>query len=170
VLLCAPVGRRETLDRTFGQRAARAALEAGSELTFSIGGEAPAGQVAELYGFHVPRAEAGDAIGAFVGRYLARSARPGARLRVGQVDIVVRRTEGERVTRIDVDLEPGRSFSRWLDLVRVPLLRLGRALLRGCRRLLGRLARVHVPLLRLGRALLDGGRRLLRRSRRSRQA
>lgn len=139
VLLVAPAEELETLDRIFGLRAARAALEAGSDLTFSIEGDAPAGQVAELYGFSVPRAEADRTIGDFVGRYLDRSPRPGARLRVGQVEIVVRRTEGERVTRVDVDLEPGRSFARRLDLVRVPLLRGWRALVAGARWALGRM-------------------------------
>jgi potassium/hydrogen antiporter len=119
VLVMARRERMELLDRIFAAPAYREgpALSALGEFTFDA--EAPIEAIAEFYGFRVPPPERGRSAGAFLRRYLRGRPRTGSALRVGDVELVVRATEGSRITRVTIELDPERWSRRRFDPLRI---------------------------------------------------
>lgn len=120
VLLVSPNEHLPLLDRLFGRKQARAGGE-GQQLLgeFVLSGDACAGTIGEAYEFQVPARYRDMPVGAFMRHHLFGRLRPGRRLRIGAIELVVREVAGDDVSSVAVELEPeDRSLHR-LDPLRI---------------------------------------------------
>jgi cell volume regulation protein A len=115
VLLTAPNEHLDLLDRLFGRKPTRAGGEPDQlmgEFTFS--GDVGIGAIGEAYDFRVPARYRDTAVRDFMRRHLRGRLRPGRRLRLGSVEIVLRAMQEDRVSLVAVELEPeGRPLRRF---------------------------------------------------------
>jgi cell volume regulation protein A len=118
-------GNRLFAARPPGRRAATALLG-----DFALDAETPVATLVDLYGLEVPAGEAGLMSGGLLGRRLGRAPVVGDRVRIGPVDLIVRRLDGNRIAEIGIALEH--------EHVPFEELELGQRLRRLARRLLGR--------------------------------
>jgi cell volume regulation protein A len=121
VLMIAPAERMATVDRLFAPSVARATRSQPEELLgeFVFDGDVPIGTLAGQYGFHVPADERELPVGSFLTRHLRRRPQAGSRLGLGDVELVVRRIDDERITRVSLDPSPEPSLARSLDALRI---------------------------------------------------
>lgn len=121
-LTVAPAEAQPHLDRLFGARAPEHGRdEVYGEFTFD--GTLPANVLATLYGIPVTPEEAAQPLGEVLLRHLDRLAVVGDRVRLGEVELVVREMDGDRVTRVGIELDPAAQERRSLDLLVAPLRR-----------------------------------------------
>ena len=123
VMVMAPAERMATIDRLFAARPARARRSLPEEQMgeFVFAGTVPVSALAEQYGFTVPRRARDMGVGAFLAAHLWRRPGAGRRLRLGDVELVVRRIEDGRITAVSLDVAPAPSFTHALDPLRVRL-------------------------------------------------
>lgn len=123
VLMLAPSEHLATVDRLFAPSVARATRSQPEELLgeFVFDGDAPIGALADQYGFHVPADERELPVGTFMIRHLRRRPQAGSSLGLGDVELVVRRIDDERITRASLDLNPEPRMVRSLDALRIRL-------------------------------------------------
>jgi cell volume regulation protein A len=120
VLIMAPADTFRTLDRLFGRKTTRPRGEgAPVEAGFIISGQALMGRLGDLYEFPVPPGEAETEVGAFLRRHMWRKPRTGHRLRLGPIEIVIRKMDGPEIKQVEIDLEPRETSWRLLDPLRI---------------------------------------------------
>ncbi|HSA81333.1 MAG TPA: transporter associated domain-containing protein [Geminicoccaceae bacterium] len=73
---------------------------------FSFAGEVLLGRIAAFYGFCIPAAEYQTSLANFVRARLPHDPTLGDRIRLEDIELVVRGMNGERITRIELELEP----------------------------------------------------------------
>jgi potassium/hydrogen antiporter len=116
VLVIAPPERLAVMDRLFTRP-----VEGGRETEifgeFTLDGQAPAAEIAALYDFPIPDEAKTMTLGEFVAGRLARRPVAGDRVRVGDVELIVREVEDGRITRIGIELEP--ITRAWLPVAQV---------------------------------------------------
>lgn len=78
---------------------------------FALNGDARLGDVAAVYGFAVPAEAADAAVGEFLAARLRHKPVVGDRHRLGNVELVVREIEGERITKVGLVLAPPKGVS-----------------------------------------------------------
>jgi cell volume regulation protein A len=119
-LTVAPAEAQPHLDRLFGARAPdHARDEVYGEFTFDA--TLPANILATLYGIPITPAEAAQPLGEVLLRHLDRLPVVGDRVRLGEVELVVREMEEDRITRVGIELDPAAQERRSLDLLVAPL-------------------------------------------------
>lgn len=95
-----------SLDRLFGARKARAKKDLG-QIDFTLGADANAGEVADMYGFLVTPHERDKTLAALMQSRLGDDIEVGARIRAGSVELVaVSVAEDGRPKKIGLDLDP----------------------------------------------------------------
>jgi cell volume regulation protein A len=150
-----------TVDRLFAPRAGRALRSLPEEQVgqFTFAGDTPIAVLADQYGFRVPDTAREMGAGAFLASHLWRAPAAGMRLRLGDVELVIRRIEDDRITSISLDVAPAPSFARGLDglVIRLAPARAAvRSAVKGARRALGRIFETARARLVRGKAE-DGG-------------
>lgn len=145
MLIVSPNEHLALLDRLFGRKQARVAGGQGPMGEFFFPGDAVLGAIGDTYDFQVPARYRDMPVGAFMRHHLFGRPRPGRRLRIGAIELVVRETAGDDVSSVAVELEPeDRSLHR-LDPLRIRLRALWDAVLAairaGWRRLRARTSR-----------------------------
>lgn len=73
---------------------------------FTFGSEVLLGRIAGFYGFPIPATENGTSLADFVRARLSHNPTLGDRIRLEDIVLVVRGMDGERITRIGLELEP----------------------------------------------------------------
>jgi cell volume regulation protein A len=73
---------------------------------FTFASEVPLGRIAVFYGFSIPDAEDETSLVNFVRDRLPHRPALGDRIRLADVELVVRDMNGERITTIGLELEP----------------------------------------------------------------
>jgi potassium/hydrogen antiporter len=104
-LVIAPPAQSAALDELFGEQTPDQAY-AGSFGEFAFDGGLPAGKLAEFYDLPVPEEEKTASLADFVQARLGRQALVGDRIRVGEIGLLVRETQGERISQVGIELEP----------------------------------------------------------------
>jgi cell volume regulation protein A len=114
VLILVTSDQMPTLDRLFAPGLQRSARSHREEMLgeFVLDGAANLGAVAELYEFPVPPGLRRLTVGRFLRLGLRRRPRPGDRLRVGNVDLIVRAVEEGRIVKVGLDPDPPPSGTR----------------------------------------------------------
>ncbi|MGE0650625.1 MAG: potassium/proton antiporter [Alphaproteobacteria bacterium] len=122
-LVSSPRDGMATVDRLFAPRAGRALRSLPEEQIgeFIFAGDTPVSVLAAQYGFRIPESARDMSVGAFLAAHLWRSPSAGMRLRLGDVELVARRIEDNRITSISLDVTPPSSFMRSLDGLRIRL-------------------------------------------------
>jgi cell volume regulation protein A len=121
-LTVAPAEAQPHLDRLFGARAPdHARDEVYGEFTFDAA--LPANVLATLYGIPITPGEAAQPLGEVLLQHLDRLPVVGDRVRLGEVELVVREMDGDRITRVGIELDPAAQERRSLDLLVAPLRR-----------------------------------------------
>jgi cell volume regulation protein A len=120
VLLMAPSEQFDLLDRLFGRKPSAGRGQVPALLgEFVFRGDVAAGSIAETYGFRVPERYRTMSLSTFLRRQLFGPLRPGRRLRLGSIELVVREMSGGDIDQIAVELEPEEYSFRRLDPVLV---------------------------------------------------
>jgi potassium/hydrogen antiporter len=104
-LVIAPPAQSAALDELFGEQAEDPGNPA-SFGEFAFDGGLPAGKLAEFYDLPVPDEEKAASLADFVQARLGRQALVGDRIRVGEIGLVVREMQGERISQVGIELEP----------------------------------------------------------------
>lgn len=104
VLLIAPPGQAAAMDQLFAGEAKPSDVGIFGE--FSFQGEVAMGEVATFYGVPVPAQERDRPLAEFVRQRLDRTPVVGDRLAWDEVEFVVQEMEGDRITRVGLELEP----------------------------------------------------------------
>ncbi len=105
VLLIAPPAQSATLDELFGERSAAAGGDSSfGEFTFD--GDLPVGKIAEFYDLPVPEAERGAVLADLVQARLGRQPLVGDRVRLADIELIVRSVRHERIAEVGIDLDP----------------------------------------------------------------
>jgi cell volume regulation protein A len=114
VLILATADQMPTLDRLFAPGLQRNARSHPEEMLgeFVLDGAGNLGAIAELYEFPVPPGLRRLTVGRFLKLGLRRRPRPGDRLRVGSVDLIVRAVEEGRIVKVGLDPDPPPSGPR----------------------------------------------------------
>ncbi|MGH6898340.1 MAG: transporter associated domain-containing protein [Geminicoccaceae bacterium] len=73
---------------------------------FTFASEVLLARIAGFYGFSIPEAENETSLADFVRARLPHSPTLGDRIRLEDIELVVRAMNGERITRIGLELEP----------------------------------------------------------------
>jgi len=73
---------------------------------FTFGSEVLLGRIAGFYGFPIPAIHNGTSLADFVRARLPNNPTLGDRIRLEDIELVVRGMDGERITRIGLELEP----------------------------------------------------------------
>jgi cell volume regulation protein A len=73
---------------------------------FTFASEVPLGRIATFYGFSVPETESETSLADFIRARLPHDPILGDRIRFEDIELVVRDMNGERITRIGLELEP----------------------------------------------------------------
>jgi len=104
VMVLAPPAQAIVLDELFAERPAS---DDGADFgAFAFDGELPVGKIAEFYDLPVPEEERGMPLADFVPARLRRQPLVGDRIRLADVELVVRAMRDERITEVGIDLEP----------------------------------------------------------------
>jgi len=109
VLVLAPPEQMFSLSRLFGaEEKSRGRKSAGDEVfgEFAISGDTPLGALAAMYGFEIQEKHRDQPVGLFVRERLRHQAVVGDRLRVGAVELVVRKIKNGRINVVGLELEP----------------------------------------------------------------
>lgn len=111
------------IDRLFAVRSGltRRSLPEEQLGEFVFSGDAPIGALSDQYGFRVPERLRGEGVGDFLAASLWRKPAAGRRFRLGDVELVVRRVEGDRITSVSMDLTPDPSLLRGFDPLKLTL-------------------------------------------------
>ena len=129
VLAMAPPAQAAALDELFAERP-RPAEDPGTFGEFTFDGDLPVGRIAEFYDLAVPEAERSAALADLVQARLGRKPLVGDRIRLAEVELVVRAVRRGRITEVGIELEPASrsqpSWARLRDWMRRTLARLGR--------------------------------------------
>lgn len=168
VLVMAKSDDMPTVDRLFATRGSRPRRSLPEEQLgeFRFAGDTPVGALADAYGFAVPDGQKEIGVGAFLALHLWRPPAAGQRLRVGDVELAVRRIDDDRITQVSLDVAPAPSLLRSVDPLRIrlttPLTIAGEASMAAARRT-GRVT------LRMLKYLFESAGQRLRRQRESRR-
>lgn len=73
---------------------------------FTFASEVLLGRIAAFYGFPIPEAESATSLADFMRARLPRSPAPGDRIKLENVELVVRAMSGGRIATIGLELEP----------------------------------------------------------------
>jgi cell volume regulation protein A len=104
VMVLAPPAQAAVLDELF---AGRPASDEGTDFgAFAFDGELPVGKLAEFYDLPVPEEQRSMPLADFVPARLRRQPQVGDRVRLADVELVVRALRDERITEVGIDLEP----------------------------------------------------------------
>jgi cell volume regulation protein A len=107
-IVIAPPDRLSALDRLFTGPSAQGQqrdVEVFGE--FVLDGHARTGEIAAFYEFPVPDDERDETLGGFVARHLGRQPVVGDRLRVGGIELIVRRVDDDgAIGQVGIELEP----------------------------------------------------------------
>ena len=104
VMVIAPPEQAAVLDELFGERPdSNGGADFGA---FTFNGELPVGKVADLYALPVPDEQRPMALADFLRTRLRHQPQVGDRLRLADIDLVVRATRNERISEVGIDLEP----------------------------------------------------------------
>ena len=133
VLAVAPPDQSTALDRLFAGRPEAAASTEGLLGEFEMDGEASVAAIAALYGLDVAEEERSLGVGELLRRRIGRRPVVGDRVRLGAVELVVGVMDGERITKVGVELDPEHLSRR--GLAALPA-KLGRWYVAAARRLL----------------------------------
>jgi cell volume regulation protein A len=122
VMALAPDDTIELGNRIFAERPA---AEAAAAMLgdFTVDPATKLAALADLYGLPAPEDELDLSVGSFVARHLGRAPVIGDRVQLGEVDLHVRRLDGERIAEIGLALEhmkvPFEGLSSWPRLARL---------------------------------------------------
>jgi cell volume regulation protein A len=104
VLVIAPPAQAAALDELFaGQRQAAGAATFGE---FMFDGDLPVGKIAEFYDLPVPAEDQATALADFVQARLRRKPLVGDRIRLADIELIVRGIRGGRIAEVGIELEP----------------------------------------------------------------
>jgi cell volume regulation protein A len=141
VLALAPPEQLHALDALFASRRTdeeEGALRERQFGDFTLGADAPAGMIADLYGVPVDPEERNLPLDAFLKRRLPARPVVGDWVRVGDVELVVTELANDAIAKVGVALEPearkltfGRARQRLSEEIGVTLRRLGKRMRRG---------------------------------------
>jgi potassium/hydrogen antiporter len=121
VIALAPPEHVITLDKLFSTRPVRRARFTSSELgEFTINADVTLGQLCALYSLPFEPIDFDKTLTEFIEMRLGNNAVIGDRVKIGEVELVVREFDRNRVTKIGLELEP--------EANRLPILRLWRRL------------------------------------------
>ena len=73
---------------------------------FTFDGDLAVGKIADFYDLPVPEEQRAMPLGGFVAARLRRQPEVGDRVRMADIDLVVRAVREERITEVGIDLEP----------------------------------------------------------------
>ncbi len=107
-LTFAPAEQVPMLDRLFAARPADAGQDERRSVfgEFSFDGTMLAGAIAELYGLAISPEERSLPVGELIRRRLGRHPVVGDRVRLGDVELIIRELDGERIAEVGVELDP----------------------------------------------------------------
>jgi cell volume regulation protein A len=105
VLVIAPPEQAGALDELFAERPQSAG---GADIfgEFTFGGDLPIGKLAEFYDLPVPETERQASLADFLQARLRHKPRVGDRVRVGDIELIVKAVLSERITEVGIELEP----------------------------------------------------------------
>lgn len=106
VYLLAPPGRARLLDRFFAAPQELAPEERDFFGEFVFDGATTLGAIARAYGFPVPPEEAGRRVSDHFAERLNEHPVVGDRLLLGPTELIVREVEGDRVTKVGLEIDP----------------------------------------------------------------
>lgn len=108
VLLLAPSERLEALDRVFGRppKPDRSGRDQAVLGEFAFAGDIELDRLAKLYDIPIPASGAGGSVATFLGRHLKHHPVVGDRLRLGTVELIVRKLDGDQIVEVGVELDP----------------------------------------------------------------
>jgi cell volume regulation protein A len=106
VLLIAPPAQLAVLDQLFGERAEDDRSESFGGFAFDAA--LPVGKLAAFYDLPVAEQDKAVALGDLVQARLGRTPLVGDRIRVGEIGLVVREMQGERIGQVGIELDPRR--------------------------------------------------------------
>jgi cell volume regulation protein A len=136
VLVIAPSGQATILDELFAGRPSEDGATTFGEFTFD--GELPLGKLAEFYDLRVAEAERPVPLADIVRAHLGRTPLLGDRIRLGNVELIVRGVRSDRVGEVGIELDPRPrarpSTAQWRAWLKRTLARLRRGLGREARR------------------------------------
>lgn len=116
VLLMAKVDQLPVLDRLFGRKPpASHGLDAALLGEFVFPGETPTGAIADMYEFRVPARCRDLPVRAFLRGNLIGVPRPGRRIRLDAVELVVREVAEGEIVSVAIELEPDERSLHRLD-------------------------------------------------------
>lgn len=121
VVVVAPGERMGALDRLFGS-APRKDPSGRDEAVFgefTFGGETRTGDLARMYDLPIPPPEQTLTLDDFMRRHLRGDIEEGDRLRLGEVELIVRALDGEAIAQVGIELEPRRFPLLQADVVRI---------------------------------------------------
>ena len=116
VLVIAPPEQAVALDEMFAER--RESAGGGDVFgEFTFGGDLQVGKLVEFYDLPVPAAERAASLADFLQARLRRKPLVGDRVRLGDIELIVRGIRGDRITEVGIELEPtGRPRPSWTRL------------------------------------------------------
>ena len=124
VLVIAPSGQAAVLDELFAGRSSEDGATTFGEFTFD--GDLPLGKLAEFYDLTVSEAERPAPLADIVRARLGRTPLLGDRIRLGNVELIVRGVRGDRVAEVGIELDPRPSLAQWRARLERRLARLRR--------------------------------------------
>jgi cell volume regulation protein A len=104
VMVIAPPAQAAALDELFAERPTSGSESTFGEFTFD--GDLPIGKIAEFYDLPVPEEEKATPLADFVQARLKRKSLIGDRIRLDDIELVVRAVRDERITEVGIELEP----------------------------------------------------------------
>jgi cell volume regulation protein A len=101
-----PPEQAAALDELFAERPQSAG---GGDVfgEFTFGGDLPVGKLAEFYDLAVPDTERQASLSDFLQARLRRKPLVGDRVRVGDIELIVKGVRSERISEVGIELEPG---------------------------------------------------------------
>jgi cell volume regulation protein A len=108
VVVVVPAERLEELDKVFGRppKRDRRGRDEAVLGEFAFGGEVKVGDLVAMYDLAVPTAEHDLSADTFLRRHLRGQPVTGDRLRLGPVELIVRKLDGERIKQVGIELDP----------------------------------------------------------------
>ena len=104
VMVIASPAQATALDELFAERPTSGSESTFGEFTFD--GDLPVGKIAEFYDLPVPESEKTTPLADFVQARLKRKPLIGDRIRLDDIELVVRAVRDERITEVGIELEP----------------------------------------------------------------
>ena len=125
VLVIAPPAQSAALDELFGERADDD-VNPSSFGDFAFDGALPVGKLVEFYDLPVADEDKTVALADLVQARIGRRPLVGDRIRLGDIGLVVREMQGERISQVGIELEPrpAPSLAGLRDLLRLAVARL----------------------------------------------